>query len=431
MKGFTNFAWSTFRSKMRLPSLRNVLLSRNTSRLLALGITSSSFAYLKTQTDLPSLGHYFNEPTSIFADEDPLTSNLQTIEACSVSDLAPGQMKEIVVGPDPKKDTVVLANVDGEFHCVGSKCSHFGAPLAKGILFGDRVFCPWHLASFSVITGFPDFGPVFDGLPVYKTEVKNGKVFITVPTSRPSTPLAVPTVNWNTQSACSNEHFVIVGGGPAGMAAAETLRQSGFTGRITMVSKEAALPYDRTILSKNLFGVTADKIKIRDQKYFDDNQIERVNALANGLDTKSRTVTLQNGQSLKYDKVLIATGLRPNPHSNFSKQSKNVFYLREATDNVRIQGYFGGLESTPRNIVVIGGGFVGFETAGAVKSKYKEANVTVVTRSHVYSGSLGKDVGQIFQTFAEKNGVQFKTDETVKSVKYNAQGKVEHSARDN
>jgi len=54
--------------------------------------------------------------------------------------------------------------------------------------------------------------------------------------------------------------FVIIGGGPAGLSAAETLRQAGFEGEITIISKEKHLPYDRTMLSKNVMGVEIDKI---------------------------------------------------------------------------------------------------------------------------------------------------------------------------
>ena len=132
---------------------------------------------------------------------------LKRMFACDVKDLQPGQMKEIQTGPDEKKDTVVVANVDGKVYCVGSKCSHFGAPMSKGMLFGDRIFCPWHLASFSVITGFPDFGPVFNGLPSYKAEVHEGKVYITVPEKNPSGSVQTPMVKDYT--SCSNEKMVV------------------------------------------------------------------------------------------------------------------------------------------------------------------------------------------------------------------------------
>lgn len=92
-------------------------------------------------------------------------------------------MKRFQVGPDEKNDLILLAKVDGNFYAVGLKCSHFGFPLDKGELFGDRVICPLHLASFNVKTGTHELGPVFKGLPSYPVRVENGKVFARVPES--------------------------------------------------------------------------------------------------------------------------------------------------------------------------------------------------------------------------------------------------------
>ena len=67
--------------------------------------------------------------------------------------------------------------------------------------------------------------------------------------------------------------FLIVGGGVAGLTCAETLRQAGFEGEITIISKEKELPYNRTVLSKNIFGAEISRILLRDKKFFDDHDI--------------------------------------------------------------------------------------------------------------------------------------------------------------
>ena len=90
-------------------------------------------------------------------------------------------MKAFQVGPDEKNDIILLSNINGVLYACGNKCSHFGAPLNKGLLFEDRVYCPYHLASFSVKTGFHDYGPVFKGIPTYEVEIKEGKVYVKVP----------------------------------------------------------------------------------------------------------------------------------------------------------------------------------------------------------------------------------------------------------
>ena len=82
-------------------------------------------------------------------------------DVCSVNDLQEGQMKAYQVGPDEKEDKILLAKVDGQYYAVGAKCSHFGLPLEAGLLFDDKVYCPFHFASFSVKTGMHEFGPTF------------------------------------------------------------------------------------------------------------------------------------------------------------------------------------------------------------------------------------------------------------------------------
>lgn len=86
-------------------------------------------------------------------------------------------------------------------------------------------------------------------------------------------------------------NYVIVGGGPSGVSAAETLRQSGYTGRITILSKEAELPYDRTILSKMLFMADAKKLAYRSKEFLDSYGIEIVNSVeVNSVDPAKSTV---------------------------------------------------------------------------------------------------------------------------------------------
>ena len=342
----------------------------------------------------------------------------------NAGDLRPGQMKEVQVGPDPKKDTVLIANVDGTIHCVGSKCSHFGAPMAQGMLFGERVFCPWHLASFSVITGYPDFGPVFKGLPVYKVEIEDGKIYVNVPKTSPSNFVDVGMVDLQKVKSCENKKFVIVGAGPAGLAAAETLRQSGFTGKITIVNKEGHLPYDRTLVTKALYNIKADSIKVRNAEFFKSNQIDIVNDEVVDIDIQKGSVSLKNAGQMNYDKVLITTGLRPKPHPELPFQKGgNVFYVRGADDASSIQEYIGS-RADVKDIVVIGGGFIGVESAATTKMKYKESNVNLVTRSELHSKTLGTTVGGIWRKLSEKNGVKIHQNLGIKSVNKNSSGKV-------
>jgi nitrite reductase/ring-hydroxylating ferredoxin subunit len=117
------------------------------SALLASTATAIGAQFLWFNTDI------MNSFKASFDDD------LQILSIGNSSDFIDGRMKEIKIGDDEVKDTILICRVDGILYACGSKCSHFGAPLTAGYLFEDRVWCPYHLASFSVKTGFPENGP--------------------------------------------------------------------------------------------------------------------------------------------------------------------------------------------------------------------------------------------------------------------------------
>merc|ERR1740139_2072896 len=106
---------------------------------------------------------------------------MQVTNVCNVEDISEGQMKDFVVGDDNATDVVLVCRVDGKLYCVASKCAHFGVPLKNGMLIGDRIYCPAHWASFSVVTGCPDGGPVLDGLKTFDVWEKDGKICVRAP----------------------------------------------------------------------------------------------------------------------------------------------------------------------------------------------------------------------------------------------------------
>ena len=104
-------------------------------------------------------------------------------------------------------------------------------------------------------------------------------------------------------------HFVIIGGGPAGLNCAETLRQSGFTGQITVLSKEEMIPYDRTLLSKALPVGDPNKWVLRPEEYLNNADIDyKLKTSVFSVNTKVKKVITTRGKHIYYDKLLIASG---------------------------------------------------------------------------------------------------------------------------
>lgn len=103
--------------------------------------------------------------------------------------------------------------------------------------------------------------------------------------------------------------FVIVGGGPSAISAAETLRQAGFEGEITMVLKEGYLPYDKTALSKNVMGADIKKILFRDEEFLKKYDINVMpNSEVTSINYDKKFVETKNNKHVHYDGLLIASG---------------------------------------------------------------------------------------------------------------------------
>lgn len=149
--------------------------------------------------------------------------------------LQEGEVRELKVGPKDE-DTILVICYQGNIYSTQSKCSHFGFNLAKGLLIGDKIICPLHNAGFKITTGHEEQGPVFGGLKTFKVERKNGKIIVRVPKegwdARPE-PRDSPVKQFN-----KNKQIVIVGGGAAALSAIDSLRQNGYDGGITVISKE-------------------------------------------------------------------------------------------------------------------------------------------------------------------------------------------------
>jgi apoptosis-inducing factor 3 len=151
-----------------------------------------------------------------------------------LGDVADGGMVAGHVGDD----AVLLARRGNELFAIGSTCSHYGGPLAEGLIVGDTVRCPWHHACFSLRTGEAVAAPAFNPMSCWRVEKRNGTVFV----REKIEPADQRRPGKARSRSAKPERVVVVGGGAAGFAAAEMLRREGFAGNLTMLSSDAAAP---------------------------------------------------------------------------------------------------------------------------------------------------------------------------------------------
>lgn len=217
---------------------------------------------------------------------------MKLVEIDFANELVDGDMRGLQVS-DKKEDKVLIARYQSKLYATGSNCSHFGVDLSFGMLFDDKVMCPAHAAGFSIVTGKPEAAPGLDGIPSYLVIHKDGKWFVEVPQEGLPKKATMPLTK---RDPSNTKNYVIVGGGPAGLNCAETLRQSGFSGKVTVISKEDIVPYDRTLLSKALPMIDARKKPLRPAEFLNEADIDYVlNSTVAGINRTAKKVTLSSG----------------------------------------------------------------------------------------------------------------------------------------
>ncbi|MER8059072.1 FAD-dependent oxidoreductase [Streptomyces sp. SID8366] len=204
--------------------------------------------------------------------------------------------------------------------------------------------------------------------------------------------------------------IVVVGASLAGLRAAEALREQGFTGSLTVVGDEPHPPYDRPPLSKQvLLGVApADSTGL--PMRLDPKAEWVLGVRATGLDPLGKRVLLDNGDSLPYDRVLIATGTRARPWPNPAEAALDgVFTVRTREDAA---GLAAALDAGPRRVLVIGGGFTGSEIASACRERGLEVTVTERGPAPLV-GALGGTLSKLAAVMQRNHGVDLRTGVTV------------------
>ena len=321
----------------------------------------------------------------------------QEAMVCQINDLQDGQMKQVTVA----ETEVLVGRVAGQYYATGAYCPHYGAPLADGVLSGSRIVCPWHHACFSIISGDQEEPPGFDALPQFPVRIRGDDIIVSVPDDAPErrTPdMAQP------DPQADERVFAILGAGAAGAAAAETLRQAGFQGRIVLITAEPHLPYDRTVLSKSSIAEGQEQVGgLREVGFYQRHGIEVLTATPVArVDTTAQQIEFMDGEELSYHTLLVATGSSPRRLNVGGTELSGVFPLRTPEDAQRI---ITAAKNGTRG-VIIGASFIGMECAASLRQR--EVEITVVAPESVpLEFVLGRDVGQMYKNLHEEHGMTF------------------------
>ncbi len=210
----------------------------------------------------------------------------------------------------------------------------------------------------------------------------------------------VTTGSENGSENGSEKGIVIVGGGLAAARTAEQLRRSDYTGRITIVSDEVHLPYDRPPLSKEVLRKEVDDVVLKPREWYDENDITlRLGSAATGLDTAGQSVTLAGGTALGYDELVIATGLVPRRIPAFP-DLEGIRVLRSFDESMALREH----ASAAQHAVVVGAGFIGCEVAASLRSLGVEV-VLVEPQPTPLASVLGEQIGELVARLHRDEGV--------------------------
>jgi apoptosis-inducing factor 3 len=303
-------------------------------------------------------------------------------------------------------EEVLLIRRTAEFFAVGAHCTHYQGPLAEGLITGDEVRCPWHHARFNLRTGEAVCAPALDPIACWQVDVTGDTVFVTKKVDATGSKKA-PT---RTHPSA----IVIVGGGAAGLAAAEMLRREGYSGSLTMVSADADPPCDRPNLSKDFLAGTTpeDWIPLRPREWYSERQINLVlNSRVTSLDTKRKTITTDDGKTFPYEALLIATGADPVKLPIAGASLSQLSYLRSLADSRALVSK----ASPEKRALIVGASFIGLEVAASLRTRGLAVQVVAPGRVPMEK-VLGMEVGTFIRRLHESKGVVFHLGENVKSV---------------
>jgi NADPH-dependent 2,4-dienoyl-CoA reductase/sulfur reductase-like enzyme/nitrite reductase/ring-hydroxylating ferredoxin subunit len=306
-------------------------------------------------------------------------------------------------------EDVVLARSGTEFFAVGARCTHYRGPLAQGIVVDGTVRCPLHHACFSLRTGEALRAPALDPIACWRVVREGDRIFVRekMQTSRRSLAESTPASGLPSS-------IVIVGGGAAGVAAAEMIRREGYEAPLTMISADADPPVDRPNLSKDYLAGEAqdDWIPLWPNEFYAERRIEMVlGRRVNSIDVSRRTVRLEDGSERPYGALLLATGADPVRLNVPGANDGRLLYLRSFADSRAIVDR----ARDAKRVAVVGASFIGLEVAASLRARSIAVDV-IAPESTPLERVLGVEVGRFVRRLHEAQGVVFHLGETVTAV---------------
>ncbi|HET7372967.1 MAG TPA: FAD-dependent oxidoreductase [Gemmatimonadaceae bacterium] len=311
-------------------------------------------------------------------------------------------------------EPVLLARVGDEYFAIGATCTHYGGPLAEGVIVNDTVRCPWHHACFSLRTGEALRAPALSPVACWTVERRGNTVAVTKKNERD--PLA-PTFPRTMPSATMPHSIAIVGAGAAGAAAAEMLRRCGFSGIVTVVDDDSGSPYDRPNLSKDYLAGNAPEewIPIRPEGFYAEHRIDLVRGRVTKIDLDAKRLEIDGHAPVPYDALLLAPGADPVRLDTPGADLRHVHYLRSLGDSRAIIAATKG----KGRAVVIGSSFIGLEVAASLRAR--DIAVHVVAPENIpLERVLGEHLGTFIRSLHEEKGVRFHLGHTAQRIERDA-----------
>lgn len=332
-----------------------------------------------------------------------------TIHTVTISktDIASGGMKSYKQDDD---SIILITRDDDEFRAFDGKCPHAGADLGTGLRCGNRVVCPWHHATFDSRDGTLLEPVATEGLTQY--EVTDNGDSLTVNTlAKIDKQIA--------NDKLIDTHTLIVGGGAAGFMTAHQLRNTGYGGKITLISEDDKAPYNRPLLSKAFLAGTMseEKLLLGGADWASQQDIDvRLNQSISEVFPNERAIIIKdkNGHSDRQtaDFLVVATGAEPKIPPFKGAELDGVYTLRSMNDAKLIKA-----ASHDQRVVIVGTGFIGMEVAAALAQAGTTASITVIGQNHRVMGSIvSETVSNALIKLHEEKGVQFVFDASVTEI---------------